>query len=236
MLIIPVLDIKDGLVVRARMGDRDAYHPIDTPLAATAEIGDVAEGLRAVHPFSTFYIADLDAIAGDGGKTRRAGVLSALAPAPAQWLDAGFSSFADVERVLDIPGIYPVVGSESQENGALLMRYRADSRVILSLDFRAEAFIGPPDILEDSDLWPNRVIVMTLGRVGGVTGPDFKQLAAITKVAGGREIIAAGGIRHVADLERLRDMGIAAALVATSLHNGSLTGAAIAELARQRHR
>ena len=34
MEIIPVLDLKGGVVVRARMGERHLYAPIVTPLAA----------------------------------------------------------------------------------------------------------------------------------------------------------------------------------------------------------
>src|SRR5262245_59140568 len=66
MKIIPVIDLMDGLVVRARMGRRDLYRPITTPLSPTSEPIDVARGLRSVHPFDTLYVADLDAIQGRG--------------------------------------------------------------------------------------------------------------------------------------------------------------------------
>jgi uncharacterized protein related to proFAR isomerase len=36
MEIIPVIDLKGGLVVRARMGQRDRYRPIETPLSPTS--------------------------------------------------------------------------------------------------------------------------------------------------------------------------------------------------------
>jgi phosphoribosylformimino-5-aminoimidazole carboxamide ribotide isomerase len=62
--IIPVVDLKGGVVVRARMGRREEYRPIETPLAPTSDPVDVARGLLSVHPFATLYVADLDAIAG----------------------------------------------------------------------------------------------------------------------------------------------------------------------------
>ena len=37
MQIIPVVDLMDGLVVRAKQGDRAAYRPIETPLSPTPE-------------------------------------------------------------------------------------------------------------------------------------------------------------------------------------------------------
>ena len=89
---------------------------------------------------------------------------------------------------------------------------------MLSLDFRGNAFQGPPKILDEPALWPNRVIVMTLARVGSAAGPDLERLAAIRSIAGGREIYAAGGVRDANDLAALKAGGAAGALVATALH------------------
>ena len=58
--VIPVLDLKGGAVVRARHGLRHSYAPIVTKLARTSAPLDIAAGLLTVHPFRTFYIADLD--------------------------------------------------------------------------------------------------------------------------------------------------------------------------------
>jgi phosphoribosylformimino-5-aminoimidazole carboxamide ribotide isomerase len=66
MEVVPVVDLKGGVVVRARSGERASYRPIETPLSATSEPLDVVAGLLAVHPFRKLYIADLDAIEGRG--------------------------------------------------------------------------------------------------------------------------------------------------------------------------
>src|SRR4029453_4474178 len=50
--IIPVVDLKGGAVVRARMGRRAEYRPIETPLAATSDPVNVARGLLSVHAFA----------------------------------------------------------------------------------------------------------------------------------------------------------------------------------------
>ena len=91
---------------------------------------------------------------------------------------------------------------------------------MLSLDFRGDAFQGPEEILTESKLWPRRVIVMTLSRVGSGAGPDLPQLAAIKTIAGDREIYAAGGVRDLADLSALKTVGAAGALIASALHDG----------------
>ena len=60
--VIPVIDLKDGAVVRAQHGLRHSYAPIVTPLAKTSAPLDIAAGLLTIYPFRTFYIADLDRI------------------------------------------------------------------------------------------------------------------------------------------------------------------------------
>ena len=229
MHIIPVLDIKDGLVVRAHMGNRAAYRPIETPLRPTADILDVAQGLRQLYPFPAFYVAELDAIQ----QGLAAGALERLKPLVAVadvWLDAGFASLRQLEGVLTMDGVWPVLGSESQADTSVLGHLSGNPRLVLSLDFRGDEFVGPPALFENADLWPSRVIVMTLRRVGSNAGPDFERLTEIKRRAGDRAVIAAGGIRHAADLEQLEALGISAALVATSLHNGSLSPEAISSL------
>ena len=67
--IIPVIDLRHGLVVRAVMGRRELYRPIETPLSRTADAEDVVLGLLALHHFKALYIADLDAIEGTGDNT-----------------------------------------------------------------------------------------------------------------------------------------------------------------------
>lgn len=228
MLIIPVLDIKDALVVHARRGERQAYRPIDTPLSARPTLEDVAEGLRSLHPFPVFYVADLDAIAGGTGDCSAALRLACLSPPPKVWLDAGFTHPQSLARALALPNVAPVVGSETLTDPDLLRQFATHRDMILSLDFRGEDFAGPPEVLAHCALWPSRVIVMTLARVGAGTGPDFARLSDIKARAGTRQVVAAGGVRDAADLRKLADMGIAAALVATSLHDGTLTRDVIA--------
>ncbi|WP_153670354.1 HisA/HisF-related TIM barrel protein [Phyllobacterium sp. SYP-B3895] len=222
--IIPVIDIKDGRVVRAHLGDRANYRPIETPLSPTAEIGDVARGLASLYPFPLVYVADLDAIEGRHRPLHLASKLQAALAPSAIWLDAGFSEREEVGQALSFKGIVPVIGSESQRDSALLKM----PGIILSLDFRAKAFLGPEAILADAQSWPSHIIVMTLGSIGANAGPEFSRLADIKRRAGNRSVIAAGGIRDANDLHQLAAMGIEGALLATSLHNGAFASEAIA--------
>ena len=204
------------------MGRRDRYQPIVTPLSASSDPVSVAAGLRTLHPFPAFYIADLDAIEGRAPNTGALARLRAMPGAPELWVDAGIADGEALSAVLAEPSLRPVLGSESQSDDALLRRFRDHPSLILSLDFFADGFRGPPSILEEPAFWPQSVIVMTLAKVGSAAGPDFERLSQIKAKAGNRCLIAAGGVRNEADIRALSALGIAAALVATSLHDGTL--------------
>jgi phosphoribosylformimino-5-aminoimidazole carboxamide ribotide isomerase len=228
--IIPVIDLRHGLVVRAVMGRRELYRPIETPLSRTAQAEDVVLGLRTLHDFKALYIADLDAIEGTGDNT---GVVTRLRERFAHldiWTDNGIAARNAIRAWLEEDRGTLVLGSESQASGALARSFRDDPRLVLSLDFRDSVFQGPAELLDPSH-WPERVIAMTLARVGGVSGPDFERLAELCRIGPRHGIHAAGGVRGREDLLRLAEMGVKGVLVASALHDGRLTGSEISEFA-----
>src|SRR5690349_11217850 len=158
--IIPVIDIRHGLVVRAVMGRRELYRPIKTPLSRTANPEDVVVGLLGLHDFETLYVADLDAIEATGDNS---GVVAALRKRFAHldiWTDNGIAARHAIRAWLDQDRGTLVLGSESQTSGDVARSFKDDPRLVLSLDFRESAFQGPSELLESS-YWPERVIAMT---------------------------------------------------------------------------
>ncbi len=225
MEIIPVIDIRNGVTVRAVAGRRADYAPLATPLAATSDPCDVAGGLMALHSFDAIYLADLDAIEGRGGNEEAARAIAAAISPARLWIDAGFTTLARADSRRDAPNMAPVIGSESLRGAESITELRDRPDLILSLDFSAEGFLGDSRLLDDPSCWPHRVIVMTLAQVGARQGPDLARLREIVSRAGGRRVYAAGGVRGVDDLRALREAGAAGALVATALHDGRLTAA-----------
>jgi phosphoribosylformimino-5-aminoimidazole carboxamide ribotide isomerase len=216
MLIIPVVDLMGGVVVRATAGRRDAYRPIVSPLAASSAPRDIVAGYLRLHPFTVVYVADLDAILGRGDNMSAVRRLADEFPGIAFWLDSGARS------VTPRSPFETIIGSETMRRGAPPPDLSAEPAAILSLDFRNGNFLGPPSLTASPHLWPARVIVMTLERVGLGDGPDFATLAAIKALADGRELFAAGGVRGTADLAALEQRGVAGALMASALHDGRL--------------
>lgn len=220
LAVIPVIDIKHGLAVRAKAGERNSYRPIDTPLAASPDPVDVARGLLAAFPARRLYIADLDGIEGRERDLATVHRIADACPNIELWVDAGFHATAQTQAFLAERVGRPVLGSESQCSPDLV-RELADGAV-LSLDFGGDGFVGPPELLRDPTLWPSEVIVMTLARVGSGAGPDLARLSQIIARARGSHVFAAGGLRGPQDIAPLVRLGVAGVLVATALHDGRL--------------
>lgn len=233
MHIIPVIDVMGGVAVAARGGARADYKPLVTPLAAGPAPIAVARGFLTLYPFRTLYVADLDGIRGRGANLDLIRSLSKALPGVALWVDNGASDETRVRDLLAIPDTAAVIGSESKLGPAELDTLTSlfGERLILSLDFKGDEFLGSPQLLSQRTAWPDRVIAMTLARVGSGEGPDVTRLGQIAAAAGMRRVYAAGGIRGSADLEAARAAGAAGALVATALHGGQIKTGDLEEIA-----
>lgn len=222
MQIIPVIDLKGGVVVRGVRGDRKNYRPIETPLASSATAVAVAEGLMRLAPFSTLYVADLDAIEGGAPNAEILDALEKAFPNVELWVDAGFRDGAMAAATSRNGTRVPVLGSETLSSAAALAALDRE-RTVLSLDFLGPNFLGDPAILSDARAWPDRVVVMTLARVGSGEGPDLQRLREICERACDRSVFAAGGMRSAEDIEALERSGAAGALVSSALHDGGIS-------------
>jgi len=224
MEIIPVIDLMDGRAVHAVRGRRENYRPLQSPLCPSAEPRAVLEGLLGLHAFKTVYLADLDALM---GKPRQTAVVSGLLrafPGVCFWIDAG----------LPEPGwAWPegrgvvVIGSESLGVEISALPDARTTPFILSLDFQGGGLLGPSALPDRPDLWPERVILMSLARVGSGAGPDRARLGQFIRNHPGHRFVAAGGVRDARDLAALEVLGVSQVLMASALHSGAVDGAVL---------
>jgi HisA/HisF family protein len=234
MKLIPVVDLMRGQVVRAVRGNRQAYQPIVSQLCAGSDPLRVAKTLCAHCDSRQLYVADLDALLGQPAQVTVLRELLLALPELELWLDAGFANAAAAEALRAAIGaagarIVPVFGSESLASRAELERCftgtgraSAGAGAVLSLDRRDGERLDVAGCWDAPALWPERVIVMTLERVGSDAGPDLETLADVRLRSPSTFIVGAGGIRHEDDLERARAAGAGAWLVASALHDGRL--------------
>ena len=221
MQIIPVIDLKNGIVVHAKHGNRDGYAPLQSCICNSADIFDVVETFWDLFRFPTLYIADLNAITGQG---HNAGLLSAVLaafPAITFWVDGGYPLCQS--DFISFPNFLPVLGWESFNDNNVGEISAFGERFILSLDYSATGEMGAKSLFYKQDLWPKDIIIMNLPKVGSNAGPDIKRLCDYKKHCPGHNFIAAGGIRDKRDITELSEAGISQALVATALHNGNIT-------------
>ncbi|MGR8933513.1 MAG: HisA/HisF-related TIM barrel protein [Gammaproteobacteria bacterium] len=217
MRIIPVIDLKGGVVVHARQGQRESYRPINSPLCASSDVYEVLDAFLGVYPFETFYIADLNALTGNGNHQALLTRLLRDFPNIEFWIDRGYVAATEL---LDQPENYrPVLGSETLTDNMLAELSCFSGRYILSLDFFGDEARGSQVLFGDASYWPELVIVMTLGRVGGNQGPDYRRLEAFCRAYPRTQFIAAGGVRGYSDLLNLNTLGIRHVLIASALHD-----------------
>lgn len=229
MNIIPVIDIKDGQVVSAQHGQREAYCPIQSTLCNTSSIEAVIEGYLSIYPFKTLYIADLNAISNTGNNQYIIDQAITENFKIDFWVDNGIK----IENIPDYSDMnYKlIIGSESQTLNLPHPAYQSIKKNILSLDFFPDTgYKGPEKLLNDSALWPEEIIIMTLDRVGKNQGPDMTKLASFCERYPDKNFIAAGGIRDEEDLIQLKTIGINHALVASALHSGEINSRTIKKL------
>jgi len=227
MSLIPVIDLLNAQVVRGVRGDRQAYRPIESALCASSDPVTVARILVDHCSARQLYVADLDALMGGLPQHDVLRELLDALPGIELWLDAGFSD-ADAADALrsqlapHSPRIVPVFASESLRSRAGLEVCRerfGAAGAVLSLDRRDGQRLDPAGCWDTPALWPQRVIVMTLERVGSGAGPDLDTMAALRRIAPGTTLIGAGGVRSADDLARGREAGASAWLVASALHD-----------------
>jgi phosphoribosylformimino-5-aminoimidazole carboxamide ribotide isomerase len=236
--VLPVLDLKKGQVVHAKGGRRDRYVAVRSVLCDRPDPILMARSMRDVLGSSTLYLADLDAI--EGCAAPCIGIYHAIASLGLElWVDAGLREARSAGPFLELDAgkLQIVVGLETvrgpRELGQIVRLVGAD-RTIFSLDM----FDRLPRIA-DGQAWStsqprelahraieqgvNHLLILDLARVGTGRGTGSDDLLAqLTESHPDIELSVGGGVSGIEDLRRLRDAGVAAALVASAIHDGRI--------------
>jgi len=231
-LLIPVLDLRGGVVVHAIAGQRSAYRPLKSLLTDSIEPVEVLLQLRAATGLETFYVADLDGII-DGRPDWN--VLQRLTDTGVRLLiDAGTRRVGDIDAVRLGRNVRPVVGTESfAELDRLLSGTATD--VVCSIDLHAgrlriadqspEAGQITVELLAER-LWTagfRSWIVLDTAAVGTGRGiPTLPLCRTLNCHFPGVELISGGGVRSQECLLEAREAGVTGVLVASALHTGAL--------------
>lgn len=241
MLVIPVIDIRNGIAVHAVAGDRQWYKPLTSRLVKSIEPARVLEELATSCSFDLCYVADLDAIEGRG--LNRCTLAEMSRVGVPLLVDAGAVSGPQAEELLDLGVSTVVIPSESIR--------QLDSLSSWTSRFSASQLCGSVDlkygrILTQDPAWLDRsavdlaeyfstqgfcqLIVLDLAAVGTGAGvPTLEACRLIKRRCPDLRIITGGGVHSMgclADAERFPVDGI---LVGSALHDGRLPVTALKE-------
>ena len=232
MLILPVLDLLDGVVVRGVAGRRAEYRPVESVLCRTAAAPDVARAFRERLGLTTLYVADLDAILHDRPNVE---LYRQLAGDSCELvIDAGARDIEHIQAVLDSGAAAAVIGLETLPDPILLdqaVERFGSERILFSLDLMD----GRP--LARDGMWASadpveiaaraaasgvrRVIVLDLAAVGVNGGVSTRGLCReLRDRCPELRLITGGGIRGPDDLRDLAPLGLEGVLVASAFHDG----------------
>ena len=238
MRIVGVIDLRGGRAVHARGGRRREYAPVVAAVGERVD-GDAVTLARAYVDrlgVRELYVADLDAIEGDPGVTN-AGVLAQItALGTPVWVDAGVTTPAAANAVLEAGATTVIVGLETLTSlDALgeISRAIGSQRAAFSVDLRDGIPISLPGAEHSgwsaaeigrsaAERGAGPLIVLDVARVGSGRGPDLESMTAIRRAAPEATLFAGGGVRSAEDVDGLARAGCDGALVATALLSGAL--------------
>ena len=236
-----MLDLSRGVAVWAVAGDRARYAPLASVAApgATGDAVAIRLAYRRVLGPTDCYVADLDAIRGGPLQGSLLRELARIGAGEPLLVDAGVRTPEAADAAAACGASVVVVGLETLgafvELAAIVDRVGRD-RAAFSLDLRAgfpvlhatmAATVDESDpvplAMRAADAGVGTIILLDLGRVGTGAGVDLALLARLRRRCPSVRLLAGGGVRTREDLERLRDAGCDAALVASAIHAGVIT-------------
>lgn len=233
--ILPVLDVQHGICVRAVRGERSAYAPLKSTLAAGSDPSVIRAAFAENFGLDDVYVADLDGIC--NGEPQWC-VLHELSEMPGRMMaDIGVRCADDVRHAAAVSGCDVVIAGECLSALRQPEEY-ADAidpdRLIFSLDLFRGRLLGASESVRRADPFDvvrsirrcgiRRLIVLDVAAVGDAAGCPVGELCRqLAAEFPDLHLISGGGIRNRHDIRQLAACGVSEVLLSTALHNGQLT-------------
>lgn len=227
MIVIPAIDIRNGKCVRLRQGDfADETIYGENPVAMAQKWE--SEGAKMLH------IVDLDGA--KSGQPINFDVIEQIIAnvnIPVQ-VGGGMQSEKVVAKVLKAGVNRIIIGTLALENESTLKRLidQYSERIIVSLDSK-NGKLSKRGWLEDSAmdlietaqtlerLGIKRFIYTNVLKDGTLAQPDYQGIDAFLKSVK-TSLIVAGGLSSVADIKKLKKMGVEGVIVGKALYEGTV--------------
>jgi len=236
--IIPVVDLRNGVAVRAVAGDRANYEQLDNPAFKSNNLCRIIEVLLKLSRSNILYVANLNGIAGDDSYDCILYEIMRKFSEVEIWVDNGFQDLGELRsfhegfdtwcgekgyNLCSGENLVPVFGTETiTDNSSYKKIFSTLEKAILSIDKKNNVILGLVTIDTILGLLPKRVILMNLDKVGTDSGPDLNWLRNMTQRNLKVEFFGAGGLRNRDDYEIVARYKAAGWLVGSALFNSMM--------------
>ena len=229
MLIIPAIDLKNGLCVRllqGRKSEMTVYN--EDPIEVAREFA--AAGAQMIH------VVDLDGAFSETDSPNRAVVkrIVEAVDVPIEF-GGGVRSLEEVQRLCDEGVVRVVLGTVAAEAPSKLKDFvnSFGSKICVGIDARDGRVMtrgwetATPLMAIDlarsvAECGIERIIYTDIARDGALVGPNIQQTIAVAEAANVR-VTASGGVSSLEDIKRLRDAGderVDSVIVGKALYEG----------------
>ncbi len=223
--LLPAIDIKNGKVIQ-----------LSSAVSGSTTV--MVEPLEVIQRFSSagskwIHLVDLDAAYGTGNNTKLIQQLVQMSQVNIQ-LSGGIVNQKSLDTALASSAKRVNISTAALEDidwiENVIKKYR--ERVCVGLDVSHGSLIarGSGKVIGDLDHFISvlneagcsRIIVTDNSTDGALVGPNFQLLEQVINQSSA-EIVASGGVSNLSDLQQLRKMGLAGAIVGKALYVGQFS-------------
>ncbi|MGF7118224.1 HisA/HisF family protein [Methanobacterium oryzae] len=224
-MIIPVLDISNGIAVWGKSGKRETYKPLQSVFNNSANPLKIAKALKK-NGAERMYIADLDAIENRGNNFNIIKEVNNIIPVT---LDSGANNVYKAKKSLEVADKVIIATETLKDISDLLEIFKKydKKRIIVSIDIKDEEIfskhldISLKELIKKiNEIEPSEVILLDISRVGTEKGVNLALINQFLKIP--TSLIIGGGITDE-DINELEKLGLNKFLVGSVLHKGKLS-------------
>lgn len=223
-MIIPVLDLKEGVAVSGQSGQRETYRLLKTVYSPSTDPVEISMSLKR-EGAKRVYLADLDAIEGKGSNLELVEKINHFLPV---MLDGGVSDLQSFKFALRFAEKI-IVATETLKNLEELNKIFTlfpKERIVVSIDFRdgkifsKNVSLSLPKLKSKLfELEPAEIILLDISGVG--TEKGFNK-SLLYKFKGWEQSLILGGGVIPEDIINLQKQGITKFLMGSILHSGHM--------------
>lgn len=237
MIVFPAIDIRNGKCVRLYKGEFSKSTVVaQDPVKAAIDFK--VQGAQYLH------IVDLDGAL--NGNMENADIVGRIVKETGIQVQAGggIRDLPAIERLIEKGADRVIIGTAALSNPSMVKEAANNfgDRIAVGIDARdglvaVEGWVNTSSVpyiefakkIEDMGI---RTIIFTdISRDGTLSGPNFNQIAKLDQEVS-CSIIAAGGIKNIIDIKKLKDMDLYGAIIGKALYSGDISLNAAIETAR----